>query len=1133
MDQNADFTSLTAEGWTNTHLTGNGVNGQTLTASLFGNDTLTAGNGTGDVLNAGEGVDSLTGGTGGDSFVAPDGLAAGSKVTGKGTGNTLTVDGDISGDTIRDIQTLDTGDITLTAAQLNALTGIRYDGNYEGGTPGTIIAETAGTYNLYAKDTTTDRFNLTATATGGTTLIGNTGQLETLTASATGNDTLEGYGNDISLVAGGGIDTFIWKGGSGEVDALNGLTPGSVVRGGGQYTLVTNGDITGDTITAVPYLYIEGGDNDVTLTGTQFAAFGQIFSSGGSGISITTGGTYNLGSRYAGPGGGLDVQALASTGTTLEEDGTQDTPVSDIILSASNAGNDSLTSSYATGVTLGAEGTTGNDTLSVSYGSNNVLDATGSTGNVTLITNDYTDDVLYAGDGTDTITLSNGNGDLVYAGGGADTVNDNSIFGSNTIYGGSGTATIYTDTFGSDTVYGGSGADTIYVNALDTVVGGTGNDTVFLNQTVSGFSLTGGSGSNVLIAGVNVGDLTPGTISNFQSLQVDGSYLSLSESQFTGLTTLSNPNASAASLTLEGTSSGTYSLAPLTVTGAFNLTDGTTGGTTVTLIGNNQAGQGLTAGSGTDTLQAGSGAGDGLIAGTGLDTLLGGTGGDGFFIYGQLGGVNDAPAAGSVFTGSSAASNILYSFYATTISSYTISNIHTLDAYSSVKLTAQEFAQLTTVNYMPGVGASATLIASGAGTFNLNNDMLSGPVNLSALGDASAVTLIGTSQAGQVLTAGGGTDTLTAGSGSGDQLIAGAGHDTLNGGGGTDSFFMKVANGTATIAGGTGDTTTLSGATDTATVTGSGNTISATGMVDTVTDAGTGTNTLSLSGRGDEGIVTNTTSDTMTVGGSMNSIDVTGSVTGTSTATLSGTNALLEFGGAATDKIVFSSASGTLKLDAAASFAGTVQGFAGNDAIDLSNFLFSGTPTITSVTGTGAVDTYTDVTVTDGAQHEVVALLNQTANQYAVNASAYSLVADTSPTPGTLFELATAHDAIYNKALPEFGGASIDDMMLAGDGDARFHWNYARGFEDTLAGRLESTSAYALSSSTQSVGQTIDDPLAGLTASNPLASYIAHQLALLTQYASQFSVDAGYSAPAAAAAHRASESFLQLTAGHY
>jgi len=52
----------------------------------------------------------------------------------------------------------------------------------------------------------------------------------------------------------------------------------------------------------------------------------------------------------------------------------------------------------------------------------------------------------------------------------------------------------------------------------------------------------------------------------------------------------------------------------------------------------------------------------------------------------------------------------------------------------------------------------------------------------------------------------------------------------------------------------------------------------------------------------------------------------------------------------------------------------------------------------------------TNVTVQDGSLTATLALLNQYANQFAVNASAYSLTTDShTPNPGTLFQLATPH----------------------------------------------------------------------------------------------------------------------------
>lgn len=170
-----------AGGWGGTTLTGNDEEGQTLTASLFGNDTLNAGNGAGDALIAGEGVDALNGGTGGDTFEAYNGLADGSSVTGQGTGNILEANGDISGATISDVQTLKVveSEITLTAAQLASFSSVTVSG--------VIYASGGGTFSLAGLNADA----ITADAADDTTLTGNGFANEWLIASgSSGNDTL-------------------------------------------------------------------------------------------------------------------------------------------------------------------------------------------------------------------------------------------------------------------------------------------------------------------------------------------------------------------------------------------------------------------------------------------------------------------------------------------------------------------------------------------------------------------------------------------------------------------------------------------------------------------------------------------------------------------------------------------------------------------------------------------------------------------------------------------------------------------------------------------------------------------------------------------------------------------------------
>lgn len=169
-------------------------------------------------------------------------------------------------------------------------------------------------------------------------------------------------------------------------------------------------------------------------------------------------------------------------------------------------------------------------------------------------------------------------------------------------------------------------------------------------------------------------------------------------------------------------------------------------------------------------------------------------------------------------------------------------------------------------------------------------------------------------------------------------------------------------------------------------------------------------NTIAVSNSGNS-IVDNGLGTSLTLGGSSNALNIESTDSSAGTAAIDGTNDVLEFDSLASGNIVFAGgASGTLKLDFAEGFSGTVAGLADGDSIDLANFLFSGTPAISSVTGSGAAGTATDVTVTDGSQSVTLVLLNQFANQFGVDASAYALTADsTAGGSGTLFQLAAAH----------------------------------------------------------------------------------------------------------------------------
>jgi hypothetical protein len=387
-----------------------GASDETLTASDSGNDTLT-GAGTGDTLIAGSGEDTLTGGTGSTKFEADDGLAAGSLVTGSGTGNVLDADGDISAATISGVQTLNIdGDVTVTSSQLAGFTSITGSGD--------IDVANAGTFDLATSPAgTSTAFDLSADSGGGTTLIGNSAGGETLTASDSGNDTLEagnggyntlyaGGGNDTldggngghdTLVAGSGVDTL--TGGTGSANTFiadDGLASGSSLASHGSGdTFEADGSITGATITGTNIVLVVAADPEVstdglTLNQSQLSHFSSF---GGTGaIFAATSGTYNLGTAS------LSMTAQSSSATTLEETG-------------------------ATGVTLTANAS-GNDTLEVTGGSGNTLTAAGSAGNITLNATGGTLDTLIGGSGTDTYVLNSAvlTGTTITGGSGAGTI---------------------------------------------------------------------------------------------------------------------------------------------------------------------------------------------------------------------------------------------------------------------------------------------------------------------------------------------------------------------------------------------------------------------------------------------------------------------------------------------------------------------------------------------------------------------------------------------------------------------------------------------------------------------------------------------------------------------------------------
>lgn len=147
--------------------------------------------------------------------------------------------------------------------------------------------------------------------------------------------------------------------------------------------------------------------------------------------------------------------------------------------------------------------------------------------------------------------------------------------------------------------------------------------------------------------------------------------------------------------------------------------------------------------------------------------------------------------------------------------------------------------------------------------------------------------------------------------------------------------------------------------------------------------------------------------DSLAVSGG--TLSVGGDLGGTGTVSLGAATLHVDGAVSSGQSLKFASnAASLLELGDANTFRGTVAGMSTDDAIDLQDFSFAHT-SILSVGGTGAAKTYTDVTLTDGLQTAVFSLYNQTAHQYGLSTSDYTLKSDGQLIPGTLFELAPGH----------------------------------------------------------------------------------------------------------------------------
>jgi len=265
-----------------------------------------------------------------------------------------------------------------------------------------------------------------------------------------------------------------------------------------------------------------------------------------------------------------------------------------LILTATPTGDNILIAGSGAGDQLNATATSGNNILIAGNGNGDMLNASASSGNNFLIAGKGHGDVL-------SVAFSTGNNVLTAGDGDNDVLDAQNSTGNNTLIAGNGNG---------DVLYAGAGSNVLR--------GGSGDDTFIVQGPVgAGTTITGGAGSNILQA---TNDISNILISNVQTLDVIGA-VTLTAAQFDEFSTIQTSTFA----NINAATGGVYSLAGKAVD-AINLTAQSSAGTT--LIGNDAAGEMLTASTaGNDNLTAGNG-GDTLNAGGGNDTLLGGAGND-------------------------------------------------------------------------------------------------------------------------------------------------------------------------------------------------------------------------------------------------------------------------------------------------------------------------------------------------------------------------------------------------------------------------------------------------------------------------------------------------------------------------
>ena len=635
------------------------INGGLGHDSLFGeagNDVISGGGGN-DTIEGGFGVDVLAGGAGNDTFnfYYATSLTAGETYNGGAGYDVISqfteTNLDFSNVTLTGIESIETyapGSVSLTAAQLDALSNLIGDFVITTGGVVTLAGVTGNptfglsyvpaSFTLAAAGNTID---LTGYVPGAATVIGGAG-VDSITGSAF-NDTLIGGGGDDTIVGGEGHDLI--NGGAG-VDAMAGGF------GNDRYIVDAAGDIVteaansgNDRILASAASFTLGA-NVENLTGT--ASTGQTLNGNSLANAIAAG----SGNDVLNGGGGADTLTGGFGNDVYRVDN-----VGDVVAEAAGGGIDRVNSSlsYALGsdveelALLGtaAIGGTGNALANVILG-NAAANALMGVGGNDLLVGGAGGDLLNGGAGIDTIDYGSSDAAVTVslaagsAGGGhasGDTFsNIENLTGSafNDTLAGNSAANVLQGLAGSDTLEGGGGNDSYHVDdAADVVIetAGAGSDRVFASAS---YALGAGVSVEILSTANDAGtgainlagnELVNRLVGNAGANTLDGGAGNdrLEGGLGNDIYVVDSVNDKVIELANAGTDRVETGINQYTLTANVENLTGLSA-TGQTLRGNDAANVVAGAG-GSDTLEGLAG-NDTLLAGAGNDTLRGDTGQD-------------------------------------------------------------------------------------------------------------------------------------------------------------------------------------------------------------------------------------------------------------------------------------------------------------------------------------------------------------------------------------------------------------------------------------------------------------------------------------------------------------------------